>query len=157
MGQRAKSIAESVAKEAAALFGAAVATEPVSQCDSDTPALSGKTFALSPAAEAALSQCDSDTLDPRPAVMPDSLWDCPPLGQDQTELLIQSGSDSDTPDPIAVEVDRQAQRPLLAVTQAARMQECERLAKHILTRFGSEKPDILEVARQLRNWRYGGR
>jgi hypothetical protein len=37
------------------------------------------------------------------------------------------------------------------------MQECERLAKHILTRFGSEKPDILEVARQLRNWRYGGR
>jgi ABC-type hemin transport system substrate-binding protein len=97
MGQRAKSIAVSVAEEAAALFGASVATEPVSQCDSDTP------------------------------------------------------------DPIAVEVDRQAQRPLLAVTQAARMQECERLAKHILTRFGSEKPDILEVARQLRNWRYGGR
>jgi hypothetical protein len=87
--------------------------------------------------------------------MPDSLWDCPPLGQDQTELLIQSGSG--TPDPIAVEVDRQAQRPLPAVTQATRMQECERIAKHILTRFGSEKPDILEVARQLRNWRYGGR
>ena len=104
-----------------------------------------------------LSQCDSDALDPHPAVMPDSLWDCPPLGKDQTELLIQSGSGSGTPDPIAVEVDRQAQRPLPAVTQATRMQECERLAKHILTRFGSEKPDILEVARQLRNWRYGGR
>ena len=59
MGQRAKSIAESVAKEAAALFGAAVATEPV-------------------------SQCDSDTLDPHPAVLPDRLWECPPLGQDQT-------------------------------------------------------------------------
>jgi hypothetical protein len=83
--------------------------------------------------------------------MPDSLWDCPPLGQDQTELLIQSGSG--TPDPIAVEVDR----PPLVATQATRMRECERLAKHILTRFGSEKPDILEVARQLRNWRYGGR
>jgi hypothetical protein len=85
--------------------------------------------------------------------MPDSLWDCPPLGKDQTELLIQSGSGSGTPDPIAVEVDR----PPLVATQATRMQECERLAKHILTRFGSEKPDILEVARQLRNWRYGGR
>ena len=53
MGQRAKSIAVSVAEEAAALFGAAVATEPVSQCDSDTPALSGKTFALSPPATVA--------------------------------------------------------------------------------------------------------
>jgi hypothetical protein len=42
-------------------------------------------------------------------------------------------------------------------TPSRQMQECERLAKHILTRFGSEKADILEVARQLRNWRYGGR
>jgi hypothetical protein len=134
----------------------------VSQCDSDTPALSGKTFALSPAAEAALSQCDKDgtvalrdlpqwlkdnplpdTLDPHPAVLP---------SDSGTSFAGDSFAPSGTAYKALV-----VTKALLAETPSRQMQECERLAKHILTRFGSEKPDILEVARQLRNWRYGGR